>query len=50
MTAALGLLQAVDIKTPDTTGHLTMGYLAIGVIFAAYLLFLWIRVRKTKQR
>lgn len=50
MTAALGLLQAVDIKTPDTTGYFEMGYLAIGAIFAAYLLFLWIRVRKTRQR
>jgi hypothetical protein len=50
VTAALGLLQSVDIKTPDTTGHLMMGYVAIGAIFAAYLFFLWIRVRKTKQR
>jgi hypothetical protein len=50
VNAALGLLQAVDIKTPDTTGHFLMGYVAIGAIFAAYLLFLWIRVRKTKHR
>jgi hypothetical protein len=50
VNAALGLLQAVDIKTPDTTGHFVMGYAAIGAIFAAYLLFLWIRARNAQQR
>ena len=48
MIAALGLLQDVAIKTPDTTGYLRMGYAAIGVIFAAYLLFLWMRARSEK--
>ena len=49
MINALGLLQEVTFKTPDTSGYLRMGYIAIGSIFAAYLLFLWVRVRKTKQ-
>lgn len=49
MSAALGLLQEVTFKTPDTSGYLTMGYVAIGTIFAAYLLFLWVRVRNTRQ-
>ncbi len=46
MIAALGLLQGVVIKTPDTTGYLKMGYIAIGAIFAAYLLFLRMRARR----
>ena len=49
MSAALGFLQEVTFRTPDTYGHLKMGYIAIGAIFAAYLLFLWVRVRKTRQ-
>lgn len=49
MIAALGLLQEVAFKTPDTSGQLQMGYIAIGGIFAAYLLFLWVRVRQTRQ-
>lgn len=48
MTAALGLLQGVPFKTPDTSGYLEMGYGAIGAILAAYLLFLWLRARKTR--
>jgi len=49
MSAALAMVQEVAIKTPDTVGYLKFGYLAIGAILAAYLVFLWMRVRKARH-
>ncbi len=49
MSAALAMVQEVAIKTPDTAGYMEFGYLAIGAILAAYLLFLWMRVRKSRH-
>ncbi len=49
MSAALAVVQEVAIKTPDTVGYLEFGYLAIGGILAAYLVFLWLRLRKARR-
>lgn len=45
---ALASLQEVSIKTPDTTGYLRAGYIAIGAILLAYTVFLWGRARKAR--
>jgi hypothetical protein len=45
---ALASLQEVAIKTPDTSGYMRAGYLAIGAILIAYLIFLWGRARKAR--
>lgn len=49
MSGALATVQEIALKTPDTTGYMRFGYLAIGAILAAYLLFLWMRVRKSRH-
>jgi hypothetical protein len=45
---ALASLQEVAIKTPDTTGYMRAGYIAIGAILVAYMVFLWGRARKAR--
>lgn len=49
LLASIAAVQGVVIKTPDTTGYLRGGYLAIGLILAGYALFLWGRARKAHR-
>lgn len=49
LLASLAAIQGVVIRTPDTTGYLRGGYLAIGLILGGYALFLWGRARKARQ-
>lgn len=45
--SALALIQEIPVlKTPDTSGYMTLGYGAILGTLAVYTLFLWIRGRR----
>lgn len=48
MMSALALLQETAFRTPDTAGQMRMGYAAVGLLIAAYMVFLWLRARKAK--
>ncbi|MGA9751635.1 MAG: hypothetical protein WBS54_07580 [Acidobacteriota bacterium] len=46
--AALGAIQEVAIHTPDTTGYMKAGYIAIAAVFLLYGLYLWGRARRAR--
>jgi hypothetical protein len=49
VTAALALLQEIVVKTPDTSGYMRLGYVAILGALTAYALFLCARARRARK-